>query len=1014
MDKHYQRSKLLFLLFTGCIGLALFIVSSYQLYDYTESTAFCGTVCHDVMYPEYTTYQDSPHSRVRCADCHVGPGANYLIESKIAGIPMIWGTISGNHPRPIESPVDNLRPARDTCQNCHRPEKFSGSLVKNISNYKADEKNTETDSTIVLNVGGGNVDSPSGIHWHVASQVTYLPLDEKRLNISEVWFTDSTGNSINYIDPDSLNQITPSLLNSGKRVMDCIDCHNRATHIFNSPEALIDTALTQGTIDKTLPFIKREALKILVPINSSLDEANKKIDTIVSFYQLNYPQVYADKKSQINEMVTGLKEIARLTTFPDMKVDWTTHPDHSAHQSSPGCFRCHGKLVATNGPNAGKVISSNCNLCHQNITPGAAAAPNIPHVLDGRQDCLSCHGPKGQIPVPPTHSGRSNAVCASCHSAAVQPLLTFNHPITGITDCLQCHGPAAPVPYPSNHAGRTNISCLECHVSKPVPAAIIPHNISGGLANCITCHGPSGSSPYPSSHKGWTDNTCSLCHTTGNIKAPDISHPVAGISNCLQCHGAGGVRPVPADHAGRESQDCGVCHASNQTGAPFVPHKTVGLEDCLKCHSALSGLPVPTSHNGRTNDGCLVCHVSIPSGAPVVPHKSDGASDCLRCHSISAVFPYPANHKGTTNDICLVCHDINLKSAPDIAHPTSGLTNCLSCHESGGLSLPNSHDRYTNEMCSLCHNTGSNNAPRVTHPISGLSDCKSCHGNLLNLPIPDSHEGFANSVCARCHTQGTQTAPTIPHTLTGRSACLDCHSSGSVAILGSHKGLTNTTCALCHTGGKGPSIPHSISGASSCTSCHGVANFATLPSSHSGRANSTCSNCHSVASSAPTLANLTGAPAAAHSYDTSHTNCVNCHGPGKSLAYPSNHSGLTTNTTCQLCHVPGSSGGSAPSIPHSVSGASSCTSCHGAVSFLTLPASHSGRTNSSCTTCHSVASSAQTLPNLTDAPAMGHEYSSEYTNCLNCHAATTRRPSPSNHRGFVNTTCRLCHVPGND
>ncbi len=129
MQRDPGFGRLIFLIFAGAFSLLLLVVGAYQLYDFTESTVFCGKLCHNVMSPEYTTYQQSPHSRVRCADCHVGPGANYLIKSKILGIPMIWGTLTGTYPKPIQSPVENLRPARETCEACHWPEIFSGDLL---------------------------------------------------------------------------------------------------------------------------------------------------------------------------------------------------------------------------------------------------------------------------------------------------------------------------------------------------------------------------------------------------------------------------------------------------------------------------------------------------------------------------------------------------------------------------------------------------------------------------------------------------------------------------------------------------------------------------------------------------------------------------------------------------------------------------------------------------------------------------------------------------------------------
>jgi len=197
-----RREKMLFLVFAGAISLMLLVVSSYQLYDYTDSVAFCGRICHKVMYPEYTTYQASPHSRVRCTECHVGPGADYLVKSKISGIPQIFFTITGTYPRPIETPVENLRPARETCEQCHWPEKFSGDLVRYRIGYRADEFNTEKIDSRVLRVGGGKAGVASGIHWHVLANVWYLPLDEKRQEIAWVGVEGVFGGITEYIDPE--------------------------------------------------------------------------------------------------------------------------------------------------------------------------------------------------------------------------------------------------------------------------------------------------------------------------------------------------------------------------------------------------------------------------------------------------------------------------------------------------------------------------------------------------------------------------------------------------------------------------------------------------------------------------------------------------------------------------------------------------------------------------------------------------------------------------------------------
>jgi len=359
------REKLIFLMTAGAMGIILLVIGGFQLIEFTDSTAFCGRLCHDVMYPEYTAHQASPHSRVACSECHVGPGADYLVRSKVSGTPMLYNTLVGTYHRPIPTPVENLRPARETCEQCHRPERFAGDLVRVHTTYETDEANTEKVDTRVLRVGGGELETARDIHWHIAARVWYVPLDRERQEMAWVGVEDTNNQLTEYIDPKREVEITAELIEGEKRLMDCMDCHNRATHIFNSPEELLDAALAQGKIDKELPYIKREALQALDPPSSSLAEANTKAEGIKEFYRTNYTTIYEEKLTAIEKVVEEVKEIARLTTFPYMNVSWETYIDNSSHQESPGCLRCHGKLVEAVANDAkGETINADCDLCH--------------------------------------------------------------------------------------------------------------------------------------------------------------------------------------------------------------------------------------------------------------------------------------------------------------------------------------------------------------------------------------------------------------------------------------------------------------------------------------------------------------------------------------------------------------------------------------------------------------------------------------------------------------------------
>lgn len=359
-----HRSKLLFLMFAGASSIILLLIWGYKFLEFSDSTSFCGRLCHEVMYPEYTVYQDSPHSRVACSLCHVGYGGGYLVRSKISGIPQVWAVLTNSFERPITTPVKNLRPARETCEQCHRPERFAGDLVLTHTTYSADEINTEHVDTRILRVGGGEIETARDIHWHVAANVWYLSLDNERQDIAWVGVEDKNGSLTEYLDPKKADEASPERIEEEKRLMDCVDCHNRATHIYQSPEDLIDTALTQGSMDKSLPYIKWLGVNALDPVNPSLEQAVARVEMIKAFYRDSYPDVLAQKGAEIDRTIEELKNIARLTTFPDMHITWTTYVNNAGHLDSPGCFRCHGKLITAGGDQKGSPVNVDCNLCH--------------------------------------------------------------------------------------------------------------------------------------------------------------------------------------------------------------------------------------------------------------------------------------------------------------------------------------------------------------------------------------------------------------------------------------------------------------------------------------------------------------------------------------------------------------------------------------------------------------------------------------------------------------------------
>jgi nitrate/TMAO reductase-like tetraheme cytochrome c subunit len=398
-----QRSTVAFFLSFVVIFVLMSAVGSYRGYEYTDSVEFCGRLCHTVMHPEFVAHQNSPHARVRCVDCHVGAGAGWYVRSKLSGARQVFKTALDTFPRPIETPVANLRPAPETCEQCHWPKKFWGAQLKVIDTYGSDEKNTPRELRLLIKTGGGDPSGgvASGIHWHmnIGNKITYWS-DAKRQNISYVRLEDMSGRVTEYAAQGS--DTTPAALAKLQtKRMDCVDCHNRPTHIYMPPDRSVDQSLTAHRIDASLPFAKAQGVEVLAADYKSTPEALQAIATrIPEFYKEKYPDIYNSKEPEIKAMVSELQRVFQNSIFPEMKVSWKTHPDNVGHFYFQGCFRCHdGNHVSKNG----KAISKDCNACHTLLSQsengvelqGSAEGVQFKHPVDlgdmTQVNCSDCH-----------------------------------------------------------------------------------------------------------------------------------------------------------------------------------------------------------------------------------------------------------------------------------------------------------------------------------------------------------------------------------------------------------------------------------------------------------------------------------------------------------------------------------------------------------------------------------------------------------------------------------------------
>jgi nitrate/TMAO reductase-like tetraheme cytochrome c subunit len=406
IDLNNPNQRGVFAMFVTFVALfvVLSAVGSYRAYEFTDSVEFCGELCHSVMHPEFTAYQASPHARVPCVECHVGAGATWYVRSKLSGARQVYATAFNKYPRPIPTPVANLRPAPETCEQCHWPKKFWGAQLKTFTHFSSDEKNTARQIRLLVKTGGGDpTTSPTaGIHWHmnIAVKIYYAASDARRQVIPYIYAEDMQGRVTEYMAKDASITLEQAR-KLPRRRMDCVDCHNRPTHIYQPPDRSVDDALFAKRLDPTLPFIKQQAVEVLTKSYSTSDEAMYGIATdLEKFYSNKYPQLLSSKQAEVRSAIAEVQRIFRTNTFPEMKLDWKTHANNIGHFYFAGCFRCHdGQHASADG----KQVRKDCDLCHTIIGQEESGAPvmtparsmDFKHPVDlgdlTQVNCNDCH-----------------------------------------------------------------------------------------------------------------------------------------------------------------------------------------------------------------------------------------------------------------------------------------------------------------------------------------------------------------------------------------------------------------------------------------------------------------------------------------------------------------------------------------------------------------------------------------------------------------------------------------------
>jgi nitrate/TMAO reductase-like tetraheme cytochrome c subunit len=401
LNRPRDRRMLITFVSGSVVFLLLTALGSYNAFNFTESVTFCGETCHKVMKPEKVTHDHGPHARVACVQCHVGPGVGWFVKSKISGSYQLYSVAFNKYPRPIGTPIKNLRPARETCEECHWPQSFVGNLDRTFTYFQSDATNTPYSIRLLLKIGGSDpTRGPvGGIHWHnlPGNKVEYVAAklvkgawvaDETRQNIPWVRVTDAKGTVTIFKTKNFTNDVATMDM----RTMDCMDCHNRPSHRYLSPERAVNQAMALKKIDPDMPWIKTNAMYVLTRSYTNDDQAQSGIAAMLN---ARYPN-----DARVKGAIGAVQQIYSDNFFPEMKASWASYPDNVGHMIWPGCFRCHDGTHKTEDKKL-TIKANDCNSCHTILAQGAG-------------DELDKLAPAGQKFIHP--GGDYDGACTDCHN----------------------------------------------------------------------------------------------------------------------------------------------------------------------------------------------------------------------------------------------------------------------------------------------------------------------------------------------------------------------------------------------------------------------------------------------------------------------------------------------------------------------------------------------------------------------------------------------------------------------
>jgi hypothetical protein len=179
------------------------------------------------------------------------------------------------------------------------------------------------------------------------------------------------------------------------RTMDCMDCHNRPAHTYQSPNDAVNLAMSLGKIDRDLKWIKTNAVHTLTRKYTNETQA---LQSIATHLDAQYPG-----EPRIKTVIDAVQQIYTNNFFPEMNASWDKYPNNIGHKDWPGCFRCHdGKHTTADGKRSLK--ASDCNTCPTILTQGSGA----------ELDQISPRGQEFKHPGDPV-----DGACNDCHTGGL-------------------------------------------------------------------------------------------------------------------------------------------------------------------------------------------------------------------------------------------------------------------------------------------------------------------------------------------------------------------------------------------------------------------------------------------------------------------------------------------------------------------------------------------------------------------------------------------------------------------